>query len=113
MQAVLIPFAIDKKTGSYVEVGNVERGKKCECLCPSCKQGVLARHGQKNSWHFAHDKDAEDKPIKACELSFFSCCRHYIIEIVAKNLVQKISTPQYNIKLVITDVISLQNTSLI
>ncbi|MFK5948472.1 MAG: hypothetical protein QM500_06850 [Methylococcales bacterium] len=49
MQDTLIPFAINKSNGALVEVGDVDRGKNCGCVCPSCKQGVLSRHGNVKS----------------------------------------------------------------
>ena len=97
MTDLRIPFAIDKATSSIVEVGSVQRGRQCGCVCPSCKQGVVARHGEVNVWHFAHDQDADDKPIKECDISFNSCCRQYAIELLLKGSISKVRTPDYDI----------------
>lgn len=94
---VRIPFALDKKTGVMVEVGNVERGRQCGCLCPSCRQGVVARHGEVNAWHFSHDKNAIDKPVKECEISFDSCCRQYALELLLKGEITRMTTPDFKI----------------
>lgn len=94
---VRIPFALDKKTGVMVEVGDVERGRQCGCLCQSCRQGVVARHGEVNAWHFSHDKNAIDKPVKECEISFDSCCRQYALELLLKGKITRVTTPDFNI----------------
>lgn len=79
MSEALIPFALDSN-GVLVEVFDVPRGRQCDCLCPSCRQGVISRQGKQKVWHFAHDYNADAKPIQACDLSFYSCCRLYLIE---------------------------------
>ena len=38
-----------------VEVDNVKNGKSCDCKCITCHGPLVARQGEKNSWHFAHD----------------------------------------------------------
>lgn len=63
-----------------VEVFEVLRGRDCGCRCPSCRQGVIARQGEKTVWHFAHDPNTNSKPDQVCDLSFFSCCRLYLIQ---------------------------------
>lgn len=93
MSEVLIPFAIHRDN-HMVEVFDVPRGRDCNCRCPSCGQGVIARHGQKTVWHFAHDPKADDKPYQACELSFFSCCRLYLIERALAGELSSLSLPE-------------------
>ncbi len=37
-----------------VHIDDVERGIKCNCTCPGCGKPLIARKGQKNIHHFAH-----------------------------------------------------------
>jgi len=43
--------------GRMVSVDEAERGRACGCLCPApgCGAPVLARKGERNRWHFAHE----------------------------------------------------------
>lgn len=92
---VRIPFAVDKETGALVEVGDVPQGRRCNCLCPSCSQGVVAKHGEINAWHFAHDSHAVDKPIKECDISFDSCCRQFAMEMMLAGDITTLRTPDW------------------
>ena len=49
---VKIPFA--ERRGQLVHVSTVPRGLKCGCVCPVCKETVVARKGEVMSHHFAH-----------------------------------------------------------
>ena len=40
--------------GSLVHISKAERGKKCDCVCPACELGLLAKKGPKLAEHFAH-----------------------------------------------------------
>lgn len=88
-------FAVLKQTGDLVEVGDVPRGQPCCCVCPSCGQGVLARHGNVNSWHFAHDPASEDKPVIACDISFYSSCRQFAIKMATSGSITSLQTPDW------------------
>ncbi len=90
-----LPFAVSLASGLLIEVDDAEPGRSCNCVCPSCRQGVVARQGQKNRWCFAHDKDSEHKPTKICEVSFYSCCRLFIIESVLGKKPEFIALPDY------------------
>ncbi|WP_255376207.1 competence protein CoiA family protein, partial [Oleiphilus sp. HI0066] len=90
----LIPFAINPEN-RYVEVSQVPSGRKCNCVCPSCKQPVLARKGAKKEWHFSHDPNPETPPEKECELSFEVCCRQYLEQIMLEGTVNALCTPAY------------------
>lgn len=89
----LIPFAIHKETGAIQEIGEVPRGRKCGCICPSCKAGLVARRPKDKEWHFAHDPNAEIQPDKKCDISFESACRLFIIDLLKSGLVSVITTP--------------------
>lgn len=92
---VKIPFAVHKETSELMEVGDVPRGRLCECLCPSCSQSVIARHGKVNVWHFAHDSDAKSKPLKECDISFDSCCRQFAMDMMIAGDTATLQTPDW------------------
>lgn len=89
----LIPFGIDKEMGLIQEVGDVPRGRKCGCVCPSCKAGLVAKKGSKNEWHFAHDHEAEARPDQKCDISFESACRLFVIDLLKSGRIPVITTP--------------------
>lgn len=50
-----LKYALDKKTRRIVGVDDVANGLACECLCPDCKQQLVAKNGgAKREHHFAH-----------------------------------------------------------
>ena len=76
MDLNLIPFGLIEATNEFVDIYDVERGKNCACICPSCRTPLIARHGDSNTWHFAHaHKGVYDKTKKECEYSFFLSVR--------------------------------------
>ncbi len=95
MSNARIPFAIRKSDQCIVEVSDVKRGQECGSVCPECKQGVVAKQGNVNIWHFSHDQNPKDKPDKACDISFYSCCRQYVIELLLKGRISQLCTPEY------------------
>lgn len=88
-----IPFAIDKETGEVREVGDVPRGRACGCICPSCKAGLMARQGDVNEWHFAHDSEPYNRPDRECDVSFESACRLFVIDLLKSGRIPEIGTP--------------------
>lgn len=42
------------RDGHLVHIGEVVSGLKCNCVCPSCGNPVIARKGTRNRHHFAH-----------------------------------------------------------
>ena len=59
----LIPFGLHLKSNQVVDVGSVQNGIKCDCICPSCKTPLIARHGSIKEWHFAH----QSRDVKKCK----------------------------------------------
>lgn len=53
-RAVEATFAVGGD-GRIVHVSEVERGRACGCFCAACNSPVVARKGERNAWHFAHD----------------------------------------------------------
>lgn len=69
----LIPFGEQTATGDLVDVGEVEKGERCNCICPSCKTPLIARKGEIKEWHFAHKSHArriKKETEKPCDMSF-------------------------------------------
>lgn len=69
------------------------RGRKCACICPSCKAGLVARKGNENEWHFAHDHRANHRPDRKCDISFESACRLFVIDLLKLGQIPAIATP--------------------
>lgn len=84
---LFIPFAIDSH-GVLVTANQVERGLKCNCLCPGCGEHLIAKQGTKNVAHFAHSSGGE------CAAGYESS-----IHLAIKNIIQKsksLSLPECN-----------------
>lgn len=52
-------FAAVDFSGQIRFVGDVPRGAACGCVCPTCSSPLVAKQGEKNSWHFAHEAGQE------------------------------------------------------
>ncbi|MFC6673246.1 hypothetical protein [Marinobacterium aestuariivivens] len=67
-----VPFALHIETKEYVDVHDVERGRKCKCICPSCDTPLTARQGDVNEWHFAHaTRGTSEETKQDCKFSFY------------------------------------------
>lgn len=55
---IKLPFGLNKED-TLVHVSDVESGKKCACVCPSCHSPLIAAKGIKNQHHFRHDGNGE------------------------------------------------------
>lgn len=54
----LVPFGL-RPDGRLIEAGMAERGKACNCVCPGCKQPLIARKGNVRVEHFGHEADTD------------------------------------------------------
>lgn len=72
-----IPFAIRQFDRQIVGVEDVPRGKAAKCVCPSCKRPLIARQGDVNTWHFAHDFSGTKADL--CSYSVFESVREAIM----------------------------------
>jgi hypothetical protein len=52
MSEFKLPFGL--KDGRLVHVSDVEQGLACGCICPACKEALVARKGGVTTHHFAH-----------------------------------------------------------
>lgn len=66
----LIPFGLHTPSASLKDVGSVNKGSQCDCICPSCKTPLIARQGEVKEWHFAHQSRGTKKITETpCEYS--------------------------------------------
>lgn len=49
-----LPYGL--KDNELVTIDEVDSGLKCNCVCPQCKQRLIARKGEVKEHHFAHYK---------------------------------------------------------
>lgn len=59
-------WAESNATGELVHVDEVPRGKQCDCVCPNCKEPLVARQGEKNEHGFAHLSVNRGANLKIC-----------------------------------------------
>jgi hypothetical protein len=52
-------FAGLDATGAIRFVGDVPRGAACHCRCAACNAPLVAKRGNINTWHFAHEASQE------------------------------------------------------
>ena len=45
--------------GDMAHISEVERGLKCNCVCPMCRRALVAKQGKVREHHFAHAKGEE------------------------------------------------------
>lgn len=76
--------------GKLVHVDSVQRGKKCGCICPYCKEPLEAKQGKKKAHHFAHIGRGLCRKGHETRL-------HLLVKEVLKEI-QKIKLPEYRIK---------------
>lgn len=93
-----IPFARRIADSELVEVGDVPAGRDCQCACPSCGLGVLAKKGDIKEWHFAHDSRSKIPPTGPCDASFHTCCRAFVLDQVTKTPSVRLRTPDHQVE---------------
>lgn len=104
----LVPFGLQTDTAQLADVGNVPRGSACGCICPSCKTPLVARHGDKIEWHFAHrSQNVHEKTRKACDFSFAVSVRLMIRQLSVNGL--KFRTPGFEQSVSVYSDISYQS----
>lgn len=58
MSNIKLPFGLNANN-VLVHISDVERGKACGCICPSCQSPLIAAKGNKRQHHFKHDADCD------------------------------------------------------
>ena len=83
----LIPFGLSLDSDELIDVGSVNRGVACNCICPSCKTPLTARQGDVKEWHFAHrSRGVHSHTKKECEYSFIVSVRLMIRQLAEDGL---------------------------
>lgn len=55
----MLEYAFKKnQEDNLVHISEVERGLACNCVCPSCKNNLIANKGKRRAHHFSHYKAA-------------------------------------------------------
>lgn len=76
--------------GGMVYVDDVPNGLACNCICPHCKERLLARHGTERAHHFAHFSKNRQAKLEICYM--------VILYKLAEQIIQKkkrIHAPSY------------------
>jgi len=69
-----IPYG--EREGTLLHIDQVDRGIKCNCVCPACKKPLVARKGLKKKHHFAHYPGA-------------NCSSETVLHALGKHLLRK------------------------
>lgn len=56
----------EDKRGKMVYVDDVPRGVACNCICPYCRENLIARHGAERAHGFAHASKERGANLKIC-----------------------------------------------
>lgn len=56
----------EDKSGRLVHIDSVPNGKECGCICPHCKELLIAKHGNEREHHFAHQSKERKANLKIC-----------------------------------------------
>lgn len=94
--AVLIPIALEIKTGKSVTPDEVPRGMACDCECLFCGVPVLAKQGKDGFRWFSHQPRVVDEE-KICEISFARCLFWMARKVLSEH--KHIRLPAYTLKL--------------
>ncbi len=98
LDLTLVPFGYSQLQGRLVDVHQVPSGKRCGCVCPSCKAPLIARKGNKKIWHFAHDSSSEAfQELERCSYSFFVSARMMARQLIGDSL--EVALPDFEIVL--------------
>lgn len=71
-----LPYAVSA-TGRLVSVRDVPSGAACDCTCPGCGRGLIAKKGDILTHHFAHESES------ACAGAFESMAHLLAKQIIA------------------------------
>ena len=94
MMMLGIPFGQNTDSGEWMDVAGVSRGLKCNCICPSCKLPLSARHGKEREWHFAHHtRNIPEEKIVECDFSFEVSLRMMTHQLLREGVM--LQTPEY------------------
>lgn len=65
----LLKYALEKETNRIVGIKDVKNGLQCNCICPHCKEKLVAKNnGSYREHHFAHFSEKECKGARMTAL---------------------------------------------
>lgn len=107
-----ITYAI--KDNDIVHISEVERGIACRCICPACKEKLIAKKGNQKMHHFAHQSGTE------CEFGYITSLHYASKEILSKyktfaisDAVVEFSSNKKPLKINNTNKVDVENVGLI
>lgn len=79
MKDVIFSWAEDAD-GKLVHIDSVSNGILCNCICPNCKERLIARHGDIREHGFAHQSHKRKANLKMCyEVTLFKLAEQILI----------------------------------
>ncbi|MCT4604899.1 MAG: hypothetical protein N4A64_02175 [Marinisporobacter sp.] len=86
---IKLSFGLDKKDGKIYHISEVRNGLDCNCICPHCKQDLIAcNNGTKQEYHFRHY-------IEECKYALETALHLFAKEVIDKH--KKIRVPQFSV----------------
>lgn len=77
---VIIEYAVEKETKQIMHIDDVPNGAKCNCICKSCNDELIARNGGKlKKHHFAHRNLIENRACRMTQLHL--AMQHYFLSL--------------------------------
>lgn len=67
--------------GKLVHVDNVPNGLECNCICPNCKEKLLARHGDIREHGFAHHSETRRANLEICYMVILYKLAEHLLQI--------------------------------
>lgn len=58
--------AMNVALGRIVHVDDVPNGAACGCVCPNCREPLIARHGTEYEHGFAHQSESRKANLEIC-----------------------------------------------
>lgn len=101
MTEIKLPFGLNENN-TLVHIADVERGRKCGCICPGCRSPLIAAKGKQRQHHFRHDGTLE------CEAGLESA-----IHLAAKQIImeeKQITLPEFVCTVSATDSRGMEHT---
>ena len=95
MQSRSISIGIDA-AGTRRFVGDVPQGAACGCRCVACGAVLIAKQGDINAWHFAHEP-GQERPD--CYVGAVNLLRALVIEQLHERLQQPLPTYRASVRL--------------
>lgn len=81
----LVPFGL-LPDGRLIDAGMAERGRACNCICPECRQPLIARKGNVRVMHFSHYADADTDCRNGAETALHMAAKQLVAELRWINL---------------------------